>query len=314
LNHRFKVTEKLTLQSGARYSHYGINATFDTTFFKFPFTDVYLNSASLTGSLGAVFIPEKTWILSLNTATGFRAPNIDDMGKVFDSNPGSVVVPNPNLKSEYSYNIDLGLAKVIAKRVKLDVTGFYTYLDNALARTRYQFNGQDSVLYNGVLSQVEAITNTSYGEVIGIQAGIDIALPAGFTIASKFNWMKGTEYYPNGSSSRLNHTPPNFGISRLSYRRKKLMAEVYIQYNGKVLNKDLSIGEATTEYLMAKDSEGKPWFPNWMTWNFKTSYHFNSFISLSGGVENITDLRYRPYGSGISAPGRNFILALRGSF
>lgn len=314
LNHRFKVTEKLTLQSGARYSHYGINATFDTTFFKFPFTDVYLNSGSLTGSLGAVFIPEKTWILSLNTATGFRAPNIDDMGKVFDSNPGSVVVPNPNLKSEYSYNIDLGLAKVIAKRVKLDVTGFYTYLDNALARTRYQFNGQDSVLYNGVLSQVEAITNTSYGEVIGIQAGIDIALPAGFTIASKFNWMKGTEFYPNGSSSRLNHTPPNFGISRLSYRRKKLMAEVYIQYNGKVLNKDLSIGEATTEYLMAKDSEGKPWFPSWMTWNFKTSYHFNSFISLSGGVENITDLRYRPYGSGISAPGRNFILSLRGTF
>jgi hemoglobin/transferrin/lactoferrin receptor protein len=92
------------------------------------------------------------------------------------------------------------------------------------------------------------------------------------------------------------------------------MAEVYIQYNGKVLNKDLSIGEATTEYLMAKDSEGKPWFPSWMTWNFKTSYHFNSFISLSGGVENITDLRYRSYGSGISAPGRNFILALRGSF
>lgn len=314
LNHRFKVNEKLTFQSGVRYTKYAINATFDTTFFKFPFTDVYINSGSLTGSIGAVYIPEKTWIVSVNTATGFRAPNIDDMGKVFDSNPGSVVVPNPNLKSEYSYNIDLGLAKVIAGRVKVDVTGFYTYLDNALARTNFQFNGQDSILYNGTLSQVQAVTNTSYGEVLGIQAGIDIALPAGFSIGSKYNFMKGLEHYPNGTSSRLNHTPPNFGISRLSYKRKKLMAEIYTQYNGKVLNKDLSIGEATTDYLMAKDTDGKPWFPGWMTWNVKTAYHFNQYISLSGGIENIGDIRYRPYGSGISAPGRNFILALKGTF
>ena len=39
---------------------------------------------------------------------GFRAPNIDDIGKVFDSEPGSVVVPNVHLKPEYAYSSDLG--------------------------------------------------------------------------------------------------------------------------------------------------------------------------------------------------------------
>ncbi|MFT7154314.1 MAG: hemoglobin/transferrin/lactoferrin receptor protein, partial [Alteromonas macleodii] len=32
------------------------------------------------------------------------------------------------------------------------------------------------------------------------------------------------------------------------------------------------------------------------------------------GVENISDQRYRPYSSGIVAPGRNFILSLKARF
>jgi len=34
-------------------------------------------------------------------------------------------------------------------------------------------------------------------------------------------------------------------------------------------------------------------------------------MTFDFGVENILDKRYRPYASGISAPGINFILALR---
>ena len=38
----------------------------------------------------------------LNTAiySGFRNPNIDDLGKVFSKNSGTVVVPNKNLDPE----------------------------------------------------------------------------------------------------------------------------------------------------------------------------------------------------------------------
>ena len=34
---------------------------------------------------------------------------MDDMGKVFDSEPGSVVVPNNNLNPEHAYGGELGL-------------------------------------------------------------------------------------------------------------------------------------------------------------------------------------------------------------
>ena len=41
--------------------------------------------------------------------TAFRAPNIDDIGKIFESEPGLVVVPNGKLKPEYAYGGELGV-------------------------------------------------------------------------------------------------------------------------------------------------------------------------------------------------------------
>jgi hemoglobin/transferrin/lactoferrin receptor protein len=43
----------------------------------------------------------------------------------------------------------------------------------------------------------------------------------------------------------------------------------------------------------------------------KATYSFSKFLHVSAGLENIFDERYRPYSSGITAPGRNAILAVR---
>jgi hemoglobin/transferrin/lactoferrin receptor protein len=37
-------------------------------------------------------------------------------------------------------------------------------------------------------------------------------------------------------------------------------------------------------------------------------------FSVSAGLENILDKRYKTYSSGLVAPGRNFVLSLKGSF
>ena len=60
-----------------------------------------------------------------------------------------------------------------------------------------------------------------------------------------------------------------------------------------------------------KDNNGNPWSPGWGTINLKLSYLFLNRISVMAGVENILDLRYRPYSSGIAAAGRNFIASVR---
>ncbi len=43
-------------------------------------------------------------------------------------------------------------------------------------------------------------------------------------------------------------------------------------------------------------------------------YKLTDNFTVTLGLENITDQRYRPYSSGIVAPGKNFILALRAKF
>jgi hemoglobin/transferrin/lactoferrin receptor protein len=72
--------------------------------------------------------------------------------------------------------------------------------------------------------------------------------------------------------------------------------------------------ELGKSYLYATDASGNPYSPGWYTVNFKAAYQINDDLVLSAGIENITDQRYRPYSSGLTAPGRNFITALKTKF
>jgi len=74
------LSTKTKLQSGLRYNQVWVDANF------------------ISKVIG----------IKANVGTAFRAPNVDDVGKIFDSEPGSVVVPNPDLKAEYAYNTELG--------------------------------------------------------------------------------------------------------------------------------------------------------------------------------------------------------------
>src|SRR5690606_37574601 len=108
------------VQAGARYSPFGIDAEFDTSFYPFPFTEARLRAGAVSGSLGATYPPSADWTLRINLSTGYRAPNVDDMGKVFDSEPGNVLVPNPALTAEYAYNAEAGAAWQVSRALSLD--------------------------------------------------------------------------------------------------------------------------------------------------------------------------------------------------
>ncbi|RYC67143.1 TonB-dependent receptor plug domain-containing protein [Spirosoma sordidisoli] len=314
LTYQLKLNDRITLQSGLRYNQFKLNSQFKTDFYPFPFTSARLNNGALTGSLGLVYLPSDTWTLSTNLSTGFRSPNVDDIGKVFDSAPGVVVIPNPSLSAEYAYNAEVGAAKLIGNLLKVDVTGYYTLLDNALVRRNFRLNGRDSIVYNGELSQVQAIQNAAKARVYGLQAGLEFSLPAGLRLSSQFTYQKGDEELDDGTTSPLRHAAPWFGITRLSYTTRKLRLEVYAVYNDAVTNAELPQEELGKDYMYALDAMGKPYTPAWYTLNLKGQYSLNRYLTVNAGLENITDQRYRPYSSGISAAGRNLIISLRGRF
>lgn len=314
LNAQIHFGKKVMMQMGTRYNMFQLDADFDTTFYKFPFTNAKLSNAATTGSIGLNYRPTEKWVLSTNASTGFRSPNVDDVGKIFDSEPGAVVVPNPDLKAEYAYNIDVGIAKVFGSSVKVDATAFYTLLDNALVRRDYTLNGNDSIMYDNTLSQVQAIQNAAVANVYGVQAGIEIKLNAGFSISSRYNYQLGEEELDDGTTSPSRHAAPWFGVTRLTYAENKVSIQFYTVYSGEKGFNNMPEGQKKKTYMYAIDKNGNPYSPAWYSLNFKAMYKVSDYFTVNAGLENITDQRYRPYSSGIVAPGRNFIISLRANF
>jgi hemoglobin/transferrin/lactoferrin receptor protein len=311
---QYKATKQLIVHTGARYNHFKLDATFDTRFYPFPFTAARQNNGALTSYAGLALQPSSDFQLRANFSTGFRAPNVDDMGKVFDSEPGFVVVPNPALGAEYALNYELGLAKSIGSWAQFDLAGFFTQLKNALVRRDFTLNGLDSILYNGELSRVQAVQNAAFAKVWGIHTALTFQLADGCTLSSQLTWQKGEEELDNGETAPLRHAAPWFGLSRLSYAAKGLRLEAYLAYSGEVSFENLAEEERRKNYIYAADAKGNPYAPGWVTLNFKASCQLSDLWTITGGVENITDRRYRPYSSGMVAAGRNFVLSLRASF
>jgi hemoglobin/transferrin/lactoferrin receptor protein len=175
-------------------------------------------------------------------------------------------------------------------------------------------NGQDSILYDGAMSQVFAIQNAAFSTVYGFNAGIEVKLPVGFGLSSRYNFQLGEEEMDSGEISRSRHAAPAFGITRLTYQKDKLIMQFYATYSAEVSHANLNEEERQKPDIYAKDGDGKPYSPDWYTLNFKAMYQFHQNLSVSAGLENITDQRYRPYSSGLVAPGRNFILSFRANF
>jgi hemoglobin/transferrin/lactoferrin receptor protein len=315
-NFQQRISSKSLIQSGIRYNRFSLDADFSQNleFYPLPFSRSKNQEGALNASLGWVYTPQESWIFHVNASTGFRAPNVDDIGKVFDSEPGTVMVPNPNLKAEYAYNLEVNAGKILSESVMLDFTTYYTRLDNALVRREATLNGMDSIIYDGELSRVLSLKNAAFVEIIGLQAALEIKFDTHWSFSSKLNIQKGTEETDDGTRSPSRHAPPTFGVSRLEYKNAKLRIQLFSEYAGSFSFDQLPLEERGKPELYAIDQNGNPFSPSWATINLMAKYQLHKLFTVSSGLENITDVRYRTYSSGVAAPGRNFILSLTANF
>ncbi|MCL6267425.1 TonB-dependent receptor [Flagellimonas myxillae] len=314
INGEYKLMPNFTLLSGARYSQVWVDAQFDKTFYPFPFVEADLITGAFTGSVGFSWFPKADLQVTLNGSTGFRAPNIDDIGKIFDSEPGAVVVPNPDLEPEYAYNAELGIRKNVKDKLVVKVATFYTYLVDALVRRDFAFDGETEILYNGELSRVQAIQNAAKAYVYGLEFGLEAFLDENWSVASNITLTEGTEEDDSGEDTPARHAAPTFGDVHLVWQNRKLKTDLFLNYNGEIGYNDLALTERSKSYIYAVDENGNPYSPSWYTLNFRSQYQISNALKATLSLENFTDQRYRTYSSGITAPGINLILGLAYNF
>lgn len=305
---RYRINPELTLNTGFRLNSIFLNGTVDTSFFPLPVSSIDNNFSAVNGSAGLSYSPDDKWQWNLNLSNGFRAPNIDDISKIFDSSPGTVVIPNSDLKPEFLYAADFSLAYKPNKKTHFEIGLYYSYLQNALARAAFTLNGQDSIIYDGELSQVQAVQNIDAATVWGLQGSMEINL------AKDLNF-RANAHYNNGETEdgdALRHVSPFFTSAHLVHSYKIAQIDLYGMYNGPVNYDRLAPNEREKAYLYASDSDGNPYSPSWFTLNLRVQLELSKKLNLQLGLENITDQRYRPYSSGISAVGRSVSLTIRG--
>jgi len=297
-------TKKATYSLGARYSYSMLKASFtDTTFIKLPFSEINNNNGALTGSAGFVFHPSKKWNFQLALSTAYRNPNVDDIGKVFAKND-YVMVPNNQLKPEYSYNGEIGITKAFGNNdLVINVIGFYTILKDAIVRDFYSINDSDSLIYDGDLLRVQTNVNAAEAIVYGASFNLQAKLSKEFSIKSTFNYTIGEN---TTLSIPLAHIPPFYGRTDLIMNSDPLTFAVYAKYQGwKWISEYSPFGEDNEEEATVNGT------PAWQTFNVRAQMKLSNSFSIQAALENILDTHYRPFASGVSAPGRNLIFTLR---
>ena len=304
--------ERFTLLSGLRYSYNTLTARFDTSFIKFPYQSLNLKEGGITGNLGVVFRSTEKWQWNANISSGYRMPNVDDAGKLFESVPGNLTVPNPDLQSEYAWNFEGGFVFRIPQKFRLELNAFHTLLDNAIVRRPFTFNGADSISFGGIKSRVEALQNVSRATVWGLQLSGQWNILPTLVWQGHANWITGKETDDlKNDQVPLRHAPPFYGNMLLRYSKNRLFTELSFYYNAPVANSKLAPSEIAKTDIYAIDPSGKPYAPGWHTLNIKASYQFKKQLSFTIGWENMTNQRYRPYSSGLVAAGSNLIVSVR---
>jgi hemoglobin/transferrin/lactoferrin receptor protein len=304
-----KATRKITLNAGIRYSLVNLNALFtDNSFFNFPFSDVNQSNRNLNGSFGIIITPNMKWRMIALASTGFRAPNVDDLSKVFESNAGNLIVPNNELKPEKVANIEATIERKFNGKTTLALNGYYMNYTNALTTGKAQFNGQDSVFYDGTLSPVYTTINANEAYIYGGNLSLNSQVSDQFSLQSSVVYTYGRIKTDNGDSP-LDHIPPVYGRTGITVQQQKFRGEFFVMYNGWKRIEDYRLNAEDNENYSTPDG-----MPAWYTLNAKASYQIKDNVQLMVGLENILDANYRVFASNISGAGRNVTLTLRGRF
>ena len=155
LNWIYKANDRLTINGGLRLTGSKIVARWnDSAQIDKLLTTVDLQSEALTYTLAMTYRPDEKWQINSLISSGFRNPNIDDIGKIRENN-GILLVPNSFLKPEYAYTLESGIKYTSSNKINyIDLRAFTTLVSRHIVRSDFivfsdtSTLDEDTILYN----------------------------------------------------------------------------------------------------------------------------------------------------------------------
>jgi outer membrane receptor protein involved in Fe transport len=238
-------------------------------------------NAGLTYSLGSHHIYG-----SFNT--GYRAPNIDDMGTL-----GIVdfryEVPSFNLKPEKNYNTEIGY-KIQTAQWKTSLALFYNRLNNLI--TRIKMDGQMIDGYN-----VYRKENVEEASIKGGEASVQWQLDRRWTARGAVTYLDGKNLTKNEPLRRI--PPVNGNVSFTRYLNKLYLTT---EFNWATKQNKLAQGDKEDNRIPLGGT------PGWKVLNLFVGYQLKALHVRASG-QNLFNEDYRTHGSGINGAGRSVLMS-----
>jgi hemoglobin/transferrin/lactoferrin receptor protein len=307
--HTWRITPRFQLQQGLRLQYARLDADFgDAPLFPLPVKEVTQEHLSFDGSISFKARLWEQLHAFAAASSALRVPNVDDLGKVFESLPGMVNLPNPGLEPEKYYSGEIGLRWLHGKKLRLQCSAYRGSFRNAITSQPATYEGRDSIFYNGELSAVLQQSNTARASLCGLHASLSVHFFEWLQWSSTINYTYG-RIHTDTTDYPLDHIPPAFGKTELAADAGRARFRVEIHYHRAKPVEDTNLfGEDNFQYATPAGT------PGWWVLNVGAGVQLSHTFEVNVGCENIFDRHYRSFASGISAPGRNLMISARASF
>ena len=316
LNDRFTINGGLRLTGSKIIARWNDSAQVDKLL-----SSVDLESEALTYTLAMTYRPNEKWQINNLISSGFRNPNIDDIGKIRESN-GILLVPNSFLKPEYAYTLESGIKYTASNKINfIDLRAFATLVSRHIVRSDFivfsdtTTPDENTIMYNG--EEVYTQANKNLGNRF-IYGG---SLQGKCLLSDPFEIMGGITYTTadlNPDYGPMPSIAPLFGTFTLSHEVKNWKTLLIWKFSERKHPNDYSWGgeDGLNETPVVNPNASEDAYkyygmPSWNIWSVLSQYQFRKNIILNVGLKNIFDLYYRTFASGISAEGRSLQLGMK---
>ncbi|MDG1098064.1 MAG: TonB-dependent receptor [Bacteroidia bacterium] len=302
---------RLRYNSAFRLTAYQLSAGFSQYAQKFlPESTIDFFNFAPSADLGLVYLIRKNWNLKAAAQSAFRNPNVDDATKLFESRPGiKLVVPNNAIEPERTYTAELS-SNISKKRFNFEIGAYSTAIRNLMVD---QSRG-DSLVFQGDTTPVFRIANAASGIIRGAYISAQCQFLNHWYLDASITFTKG-RFKADGNSffEPLDHIPPTFGRLGVKYKKKGFDIQAFVIFNGIKANSEYSSsGEDNLDDTQFGTPNG--FTPSWQTYHLSAHSSVSENVDFWIGIDNILDLNYRPFASGINAAGRNLSVTLRYAF
>jgi outer membrane receptor protein involved in Fe transport len=278
---------KWIFDGGVRFNAFRINIT-DATL-----GEVEISPEALVMNAAAMYNFNKAHHVYTTFSSGFRAPNIDDMGTL-----GIVdfryEVPAYDLKPEKSENYELGY-KLSLPKFSGNVAAYYMNLHQLITRVKVEGEFIDGY-------PVYIKENVDKGYIKGFEAALNWKILSDFELNGGISYTYGQSITKDEPMRRI---PPLNGRVAGTYSHRKFFASVEYLFASK--QDRLSQGDIDDNRI---PDDGTP---GWQVINLYTGYQLAS-VKFNIGIQNIFDEDYRTHGSGINGVGRSAFLSINYAF